>query len=95
MTKQSARSLPWVWDQTVGSALDHTAAQFPDRDALVFPGLSLRYSWSQLNHRVNEIAAALIALGHPIRRTHRNLVDERAGMGRHAVGGRADRRRAG
>ena len=28
---------PWVWDQTVGSALDRTAARFPDHDALVFP----------------------------------------------------------
>ena len=55
--------LPWVWDQTVGSVLDRTAAQFPDHDALVFPGLELRWSWRELNQRVNQIAAALIALG--------------------------------
>ena len=28
---------PWVADQTVGSVLDRTAEQYPDRDALVFP----------------------------------------------------------
>ncbi len=63
MTHDSAIPLPWVWDQTVGSALDRTAAQFPDHDALVFPGLQLRWSWRELNGRVDQIAAALISLG--------------------------------
>ena len=63
MTHDSTAPLPWVWDQTVGSALDRTAALFPDHDALVFPGLQLRWSWRELNERVNQIAAALIALG--------------------------------
>ena len=34
------------------------AAQFPDHDALVFPGLELRWSWRELNQRVNQVAAA-------------------------------------
>ena len=63
MTVDSAVPLPWVWDQTVGSVLDRTAAQFPDHDALVFPGLPVRWSWHELNHRVNQIATALVALG--------------------------------
>ncbi len=63
MTRDSTVPLPWVWDQTVGSALDRTAALFPDHDALVFPGRELRWSWRELNGRVNQIAAALIALG--------------------------------
>ena len=33
MTLDSNVPLPWVWDQTVGSALDRTATLFPDRDA--------------------------------------------------------------
>ena len=63
MTHDLAFSVPWVWDQTVGGTLDHTASRFPDRDALVFPGLPLRWSWRELNERVNQIASALIALG--------------------------------
>ena len=63
MTLDSNVPFPWVWDQTVGSALDRTATLFPDLDALVFPGLELRWSWRELNLRVNQIAAALIALG--------------------------------
>jgi fatty-acyl-CoA synthase len=54
---------PWVFHETVGSVLDRTAAAYPDRDALVFPALTLRWSWSELNRRVNQIAAALIGLG--------------------------------
>jgi fatty-acyl-CoA synthase len=63
MTHDASSPLPWVWDQTVGSALDRTAALFPDHDALVFPGLQLRWSWRELYGRVNRTAAALIALG--------------------------------
>jgi fatty-acyl-CoA synthase len=63
MTHDSSSPSPWVWDQTVGSALDHTAARFPAHDALVFPCLKLRWSWRELNERVNRIAASLIALG--------------------------------
>jgi fatty-acyl-CoA synthase len=63
MTHDANTPLPWVWDQTVGSALGRTAALFPDHDAIVFPGLELRWSWRELNGRVNQIAAALIALG--------------------------------
>ena len=63
MTHDACSPLPWVWDQTVGSALDRTAALFPDHDALVFPALHLRWSWRELNGRVDQIAAALIALG--------------------------------
>jgi fatty-acyl-CoA synthase len=63
MTNDSNLPVPWVWDQTVGAALDHTAARFPDHDALVFPGLPLRWSWHELTERVNLIASSLIALG--------------------------------
>jgi fatty-acyl-CoA synthase len=63
MTNDFTSPIPWVWDQTVGSALDQTAARFPEHDALVFPGLSLRWSWRELRDRVTQISAALIALG--------------------------------
>ena len=86
---------PWVADLTVGSVLERTAETHPDRDALVFPDLGLRWSWRELDERVDRVAASLIAPGRRAGRARRHLVDERARMGRHAVRGRPDRRRAG
>jgi fatty-acyl-CoA synthase len=63
MNPQCTTPAPWVFDHTVGSVLDHRATVDPDRDALVFPALGLRWSWRELNRRVNQIASALIALG--------------------------------
>ncbi len=54
---------PWVFDQTVGTILDHRAKVDPDRDALVFPASRKRWTWQELNRDVNRIAAALIAVG--------------------------------
>ncbi len=42
---------------------NETARQFPDHDALVFPGLNLRWSWRELDRHVSHVAAALLALG--------------------------------
>jgi fatty-acyl-CoA synthase len=63
MTQDTSTSLPWVVDETVGSVLQRTAELHPDRDALVFPGLSLRWSWRELNERVDRLASSLIGLG--------------------------------
>jgi fatty-acyl-CoA synthase len=53
----------WVDGLTVGEVLRRTASRIPDHDALVFPRLHLRWSWSQLDARVDRLASALIALG--------------------------------
>ncbi len=63
MAQYSEPSIPWIWDQTVGSVLERTAEQYPDHDALVFPQLRLRWSWRELDQRVNQIASSLIAMG--------------------------------
>jgi fatty-acyl-CoA synthase len=65
MTQHAAASpaMPWVFDETVGSVLDRTAARWPDLDALVFPASKLHWSWHELNRRVSQIASALIGLG--------------------------------
>ena len=63
MTQDNAGSLPWVVDQTVSGVLERTAARQPDRDALVFPGLGLRWSWRELNERVDRVSSSLIGLG--------------------------------
>jgi fatty-acyl-CoA synthase len=60
---QDEGSTPWVADQTVGSVLRQTASRFPDRDAVVFPALGLRWSWAELDRRVDVVASALITLG--------------------------------
>ncbi len=39
MAQDTGTSLPWVVDETVGSVLERTAGLYPDRDALVFPGV--------------------------------------------------------
>jgi len=56
-------SKPWVDDLTVGKVLRATAAKFADRDALVFPKLGLRWSWSELDRRVDRVASALMQMG--------------------------------
>jgi len=63
MTRDATVLVPWVCDQTVGSVLDHAAERYPDSDALVFPGLKLRWSWRALNQRVNQVASSLMSLG--------------------------------
>jgi fatty-acyl-CoA synthase len=60
---ESDDAVPWVADQTVGSALRRTAARYPDRDAVVFPALGVRWSWAELDRRVDAAASALIARG--------------------------------
>jgi fatty-acyl-CoA synthase len=63
MVRAEEGSLPWVATETVGSVLRSTAARFADRDAVVFPALNVRWSWRELDRRVDAAAAALIALG--------------------------------
>ncbi len=60
---ESRECQPWVDGLTVGAVLRHTAGRFPDRDAVVFPALGLRWSWSELDRRVDAAASGLIRLG--------------------------------
>ncbi len=63
MAREAEGSVPWVSDETVGGVLARTAAAHPDRDAIVFPGLGLRWSWSELARRVDRVASSLVAMG--------------------------------
>lgn len=54
---------PWVDGRTVGGVLRETAARYGDRDALVFPALGVRWSWAELDRRVDAVASGLIAQG--------------------------------
>lgn len=47
---------------TIGDALDHTVARFPDHEALVARHQGLRYTWAELHKEVNRYARGLMAL---------------------------------
>ncbi len=59
----SRESSPWVEGRTVGAVLRTTAARWPERDAVVFPALGLRWSWAELDRRVDAVASGLLRLG--------------------------------
>jgi fatty-acyl-CoA synthase len=53
----------WVARSTVSGALRRASSRYPDRDALVFPRLGVRWTWSELDRRVDRFASALLELG--------------------------------
>jgi len=57
------RTIPWVEGKTIGGVLRETAARFPDHDALVFPELSFRLTWSAFDAAVDQLARGLLSLG--------------------------------
>ncbi|MFO0891229.1 MAG: AMP-binding protein [Isosphaeraceae bacterium] len=63
MPDPQALAEPWVRGRTIGDVLETTIAREPDRDALVFTSLGLRWSWDELGRRVDQAARALVALG--------------------------------
>ncbi|MGE0761618.1 MAG: AMP-binding protein [Pirellulaceae bacterium] len=54
---------PWVQGRTIGSVLEETSRRFPSQDAVVFPKLGLRWSWSEFQQRVDQAARSLLAMG--------------------------------
>lgn len=63
MAREVESPLPWIADLTVGEVLKRRVASDPDRDALVFPELGLRWSWRELDERVDRVATSLIRAG--------------------------------
>ena len=51
---------PWVEGKTFSECLDRTVERYGDRDALVCPQLSIRWSYTEFKRRVDEFAKALI-----------------------------------
>ncbi len=49
--------------ETIGNAFDRTAALHADREALVVRHQGVRWTWSELRHRVDALAAGLLRLG--------------------------------
>ncbi|HVU87155.1 MAG TPA: AMP-binding protein [Pirellulales bacterium] len=57
------QNVPWVEGLSIGQVLVRTARAFPDRDALVFPALGVRYSFAELLGEIDRAARGLLALG--------------------------------
>jgi fatty-acyl-CoA synthase len=49
--------------ETIGQAFDDTAQRFAARDALIVPLQQVRWSYAELKHRVDLLAAGLLSLG--------------------------------
>ena len=54
---------PWVDGLTIGEALEQTATRYPTAEAVVFPHLGLRWTWSQFLTEVDRAARGLYAIG--------------------------------
>ena len=54
---------PQLSDRTLGQWLEHWAETTPDREYIVYSDRNLRFTWSQFNHRVDDMARGLIAIG--------------------------------
>jgi len=49
--------------ETVGAALEATVARVPDGEALISPHQEIRWTYAELNRRVDELVAGFVALG--------------------------------
>jgi fatty-acyl-CoA synthase len=54
---------PLLLTSTIPELLHTTVEKFPDRDALVYPSMDIRWSYAAFSERVDENAAGLLALG--------------------------------
>jgi fatty-acyl-CoA synthase len=59
----ASTSTPWLDGLTIPQMLDRTLERFADRDALVFPRLSLSWNYRQFAEQIDQAARGLLALG--------------------------------
>ena len=52
-----------LYERTLGQWLEHWAATTPDKEYIVYSDRNLRFTWSQFNRRVDDMAKGLIAIG--------------------------------
>ena len=48
-----------LFDRTLGQWLEHWAEETPDKEYIVYSDRNLRFTWSQLNRRVDDMAKGL------------------------------------
>jgi fatty-acyl-CoA synthase len=54
---------PWVDGLTYAEVLKKVVAEYGDREAVVFPQLDLRWTYTEFNERIRQMARALLNLG--------------------------------
>ena len=52
-----------LYERTLGQWLEHLAETTPDKEYIVYSDRNLRFTWSQFNRRVDDMAKGLIAIG--------------------------------
>ena len=52
-----------LFDRTIGQWLEKWAVEFPDKEAIVYSDRDLRFTYSQLNKRVDDLANGFIGIG--------------------------------
>jgi len=57
-----ASSDPIIYE-TIGNYLDHVASRYPDTEALVVCHQNVRWTYSEFNEKVDELAAGLLSIG--------------------------------
>ena len=50
-------------EYTLGDMLEKWASESPDHEFIVYPDRNLRFTYSQFNHRVNQLAKGLMSIG--------------------------------
>ncbi len=52
-----------LYERTLGQWLEHWAETTPDKEYIVYSDRNLRFTWSQFNRRVDDMAKGLISIG--------------------------------
>ena len=52
-----------LFERTIGQWLEKWATEFPDKEAIVYSDRDLRFTYSQLNKRVDALAKGFIEIG--------------------------------
>lgn len=52
-----------LYDRTLGEWLEHWAQTVPDKEYIVYSDRNLRFTWKQMNERVDNMAKGLISIG--------------------------------
>jgi len=50
-------------EKTIGQVFDACVAAHPDRECLIYADRNLRFTWSQFDRRIKDMAKGLLALG--------------------------------
>ena len=50
-------------EKTLGDYLEYWAKETPDKEYIVYSDRDLRFTWSQFNSRVDDMARGLVAIG--------------------------------